>query len=112
MLYPIPLKQRSNYYFKSQREQILVSDQYTTVECVEGKEIKLDFLSLSSTDVDTIPIDEPVYVIKTDSGEKIVYKSDLMELDKPYPIIWDGEYFCLVKTESDIELYKRDLDEK
>jgi hypothetical protein len=38
--------------------------------------------------------------------EVIVYNSSLMELNKPYEIIWEGEKWALNKTEKDIEFQK------
>ena len=106
------LEKRSSGYLKY--EPYRLSSQCSIIKCVGDDESELDFISQSSESAIFLrtTITPPVYVIKTINGEQLVYKSDLMELNKPYPIVWRGEQFCLVKTESDIEVYKHENDKE
>ncbi len=90
---------------------------YTTINYVEHKEIVSDPIIVSSLSItDKLDIDHfalmPVYVTQDSDGECLVYKSSAMELNKPYFVVWNGEHFCLVKTDSDIAVYRHEPDEK
>lgn len=80
-----------------------------------GTETKLD---------DKVPIDAPlilnleldlripVHVEKVDGKEQIVYRPSLMDQDKPYYVLWDGDYYALKKTNEGVEFFKFHPDEK
>lgn len=54
-----------------------------------------------------IEISQPVYVTKDDSGKEIVYyNSRLMEYNKLYEIIWEGEKWALKKTDQEVKFLK------
>ena len=49
---------------------------------------------------------EPVYVVEVDGERRLVYNSNMMEPDKEYPVIWNEEHFVLIKTGSEVSIYK------
>lgn len=61
----------------------------------------------NENDLDYIlTIQKPVVVVKINDEEHLIYRSNLMEQDNVYEIIWKNERYALVKTESVIELLK------
>ncbi len=49
---------------------------------------------------------EPVYVETVDGQERIVYKTSEMEMDRLYPVEWNGVKYALRKTEQSVEFFK------
>ena len=49
-------------------------------------------------------MNQPVYT--TDNNKTLVYKSEDMILDKPYPVYWEGKHLVLIKREKKVEMYE------
>lgn len=75
----------------------------------EIKKLYLEFLFNNPYHTESFPlyIPSPVYVRRNEAGEEVVvYRSNLMELNKLYEIEWQGEKWALRRTERDVELLK------
>lgn len=52
---------------------------------------------------------EPVYVVE--ETNELVYNSKMMEKEKEYPVVWDGERFMLIKGDDGVTIYRFEEDE-
>ncbi len=59
-----------------------------------------------------LPVAEAVYVEKIGGQEQLVYRTSEMEMDKLYPVEWDGEKYALRKTKQSVEIFKFYPEEK
>ena len=46
----------------------------------------------------------PVYT--KNNNKELVYRSEDMVLDKPYPVQWEGKDLILIKREKEVEMYE------
>ena len=57
-----------------------------------------------------IHLQDPVYVVKNNNEEELRYNSKNMTLNKIYEVIWNGEQYGVLKTNTKIEILKFEPD--
>lgn len=77
---------------------------------ISDEEIQLQGVGLQPSDkqkkIGDIYLPEPVYVKSEGEYEHLIYNSARMELNKLYPIIWNGQNYALRKTAKEVEILK------
>ena len=80
---------------------------YSIIQYTANKEIVTNQVTLMSFALgDTCATFEPVFLIKTEQDQVIVYQSDKMILDKQYKLDWFGNNYNLVKSKSGVDLLR------
>ena len=73
-----------------------------------GEEVKLPSATTNTYNGDVLFCDfpKPVYVIKTDEGEQLIYRTSEMELDKEYHVKWYDDHHVLIRRKDKVEFFK------